>query len=70
MSSFKTAVENQLATIAAAKPANATRLQSATTAEEILGIALRPGVRVLDTLTGLEGTVRAATIKQSVIPTT
>jgi hypothetical protein len=66
---FNEAIANHLAELAVTSSAGAVPLKPPLTAEEILGIPFVPGARVLDKLTGSEGTVRAGTIKLTVLPT-
>lgn len=70
MAGLKDVLITQVGEIAAANAQRAAGVPAPTTPEEFLGLALKPGTRVLDTITGQEGTVYAATIRNTVLPTT
>jgi hypothetical protein len=61
-------VQKQVAAIGAARAASAPALKPPPTAEELLGIPFKPGQRVLDSITGQEGTVNAGTIRNTFLP--
>lgn len=69
MSAPNAYVKKQLTAIAAARAMMTAKLKPPQTPADILGIALKPGARVLDRLSGQEGTVSGATIEHTILPT-
>lgn len=69
MSAFRNVLAAQTAELAHATAQTTTAVDPPTTAEEFMGIAYKPGDRVLDIITGQEGTVNAAVVRNTVLPT-
>jgi hypothetical protein len=69
MSGASDLVKSQLASVGAARAADTSPAKPAVSPAEFMGIALKPGTRVLDKITGQEGTVIAGTIKHTILPT-